>query len=78
MVDLRSAVEIAVIGAGAAGISAERRIAEARSASLMVLEACDRVGGRVHTIEPEKRLVMSGRAHWNGAVAKDRPSRVTD
>src|SRR5271165_6044163 len=48
----RSEVDVAVIGAGAAGIGAARRLAEAGSVSLLVLEARDRVGGRVHTIAP--------------------------
>jgi monoamine oxidase len=48
----RSEVDIAVIGAGAAGIGAARRLAGAGAVSVLVLEARDRVGGRVHTIEP--------------------------
>src|SRR6266403_5723329 len=52
MAGLLSEVDVAVIGAGAAGIGAARRIGEAGSASVLVLEARDRVGGRVHTIEP--------------------------
>src|SRR5437762_7003505 len=52
MAGLRSEVDVAVIGAGAAGIGAARRLAEKGSASVLVLEARDRVGGRVHTIEP--------------------------
>src|SRR5271166_5080388 len=52
MAGLRSEVDVAVIGAGAAGIGAARRLAEAGSVSLLVLEARDRVGGRVHTIAP--------------------------
>src|SRR5436305_7880121 len=45
-------IDIAVIGAGAAGIGAARRLADNGSLSVLVLEARDRVGGRVHTIEP--------------------------
>ena len=45
-------VDVAVIGAGAAGIGAARRLCAARVVSMMVLEARDRVGGRVHTIAP--------------------------
>src|SRR5215472_7545124 len=45
-------VDVAVIGAGAAGIGAARCLREARVVSMMVLEARDRVGGRVHTIAP--------------------------
>jgi monoamine oxidase len=52
MTDFPSEVDIAVIGAGAAGIGAARRLREAGTASVLVLEARDRVGGRVHTIAP--------------------------
>jgi monoamine oxidase len=52
MAGFPSEVDIAVIGAGAAGIGAARRLAERGSVSVLVLEARDRVGGRVHTIEP--------------------------
>src|SRR6516162_1360423 len=52
MAVLRSEPDVAVIGAGAAGIGAARRLTEAGSVSVLVLEARDRVGGRVHTIEP--------------------------
>ena len=52
MTGLPSEVDIAVIGAGAAGIGAARCLREAGIASMVVLEARDRVGGRVHTIAP--------------------------
>jgi monoamine oxidase len=52
MAGFPSEVDVAVIGAGAAGIGAARRLAERSSVSVLVLEARDRVGGRVHTIEP--------------------------
>jgi len=52
MTDLASEVDVAVIGAGSAGIGAARRLREAGTASMVVLEARDRVGGRVHTIAP--------------------------
>jgi len=35
------------------------------------------VDGEILDVEPEKRLVMSWKAHWDDSVAKDRPSRVT-
>jgi uncharacterized protein YndB with AHSA1/START domain len=35
------------------------------------------VDGEILAIEPEKRLVMSWKAHWDESVSKDRPSRVT-
>jgi monoamine oxidase len=52
MTALPSDVDVAVIGAGAAGIGAARRLREAGTASIVVLEARERVGGRVHTIAP--------------------------
>jgi monoamine oxidase len=52
MTHLPSEVDVAVIGAGAAGIGAARRLLEAGTASVLVLEARDRVGGRVNTIAP--------------------------
>jgi uncharacterized protein YndB with AHSA1/START domain len=35
------------------------------------------VDGEILEIEPEKRLVMSWKAHWDDSVTKDRPSRVS-
>jgi monoamine oxidase len=52
MAELRSEVDVAVVGAGAAGIGAARRLLEAGSVSIVMLEARNRVGGRVHTIAP--------------------------
>ena len=43
-----SDVDILVIGAGAAGIGAGRRLA-AGPASFLIVEARDRPGGRAHT-----------------------------
>jgi monoamine oxidase len=53
MTGLPSEVDVAVIGAGAAGIAAARRLAEAGSASLVVLEARERPGGRAWTVESD-------------------------
>src|SRR6516164_8953204 len=52
MAGFQSEVDVAVIGAGAAGIGAARRLFESSSVSVLVLEARNRVGGRVHTVEP--------------------------
>ena len=46
---LPSSVDVVVIGAGAAGIAAARRLA-GRNLSVLVLEARDRVGGRAQTV----------------------------
>jgi monoamine oxidase len=45
-------VDVAVVGAGAAGISAVRRLADDAGLKVLALEARNRVGGRVHTIAP--------------------------
>src|SRR5438477_1661529 len=45
-------IDVAIVGAGAAGIGAARRLVDSGTVSVLVLEARDRVGGRVHTIEP--------------------------
>src|ERR1700730_7379830 len=63
MAGFRSEVDVAVIGAGAAGIGAARRLLDSGSVSVLVLEARDRVGGRVHTIEPSGFPLDRG-AEW--------------
>jgi len=45
-----SSVDVAIIGAGAAGIAAARALADA-PLDLVVLEARDRIGGRAHTLD---------------------------
>lgn len=49
MTALSPSIDVAVIGAGAAGIAAARRLAAA-GVSVVVLEARDRIGGRAHTV----------------------------
>jgi monoamine oxidase len=52
MTGFPSAVDVAVIGAGSAGIGATRRLVEAGGVKVLGLEARSRVGGRVNTIAP--------------------------
>jgi monoamine oxidase len=51
MTGLPSEVDVAVIGAGSAGIAAGRRVANAAGVSVLVLEARERAGGRTWTVE---------------------------
>ena len=46
-----SEVDVAVIGAGSAGIAAGRRLAAAGGVTVLVLEARERAGGRTWTVE---------------------------
>jgi monoamine oxidase len=56
-------VDVAIIGAGAAGIAAARRIA-ATKARLAVLEGSDRIGGRCFTDLTTFGLPYDRGAHW--------------
>ena len=56
-------VDVAVIGAGAAGIAAARRIAGTK-ARLTVLEASDRIGGRCFTDTTTFGMPYDRGAHW--------------
>ena len=51
MTSLPSSVDVAIIGAGAAGLGAAHALKNS-GLSCIVLEARDRVGGRAHTIRP--------------------------
>ena len=53
MTTLPTEVDVAVIGAGSAGIAAGRRLAEAGGVSVLVLEARERAGGRAWTVEAD-------------------------
>jgi len=58
---LPASLDVVIVGAGAAGISAARRLSST-GLSVGVIEARDRVGGRAHTVD--HRLV----AHRQGSV----------
>jgi monoamine oxidase len=45
--------DVVVVGAGAAGLAAARELRR-RGASVVVLEARDRIGGRIHTLHDER------------------------
>lgn len=58
-ISLPSSIDVAVIGAGSAGLSAARRLARA-GAAVVVLEARDRTGGRAFTATHEGMPVDLG------------------
>jgi monoamine oxidase len=47
-------VDVAVVGAGSAGIGAARRLLDAGRLSVIVIEARERVGGRVWTVQKDQ------------------------
>jgi monoamine oxidase len=60
---LPSAVDVAIIGAGAAGLGAAHALKRA-GLSILVLEARDRVGGRGHTIMAAPDIVFDLGCGW--------------
>lgn len=55
--------KIIIIGAGAAGIAAARRLLEKGLQHITILEASDRIGGRIHTVEFSNNVIDLG-AQW--------------
>jgi monoamine oxidase len=53
MTSLASEVDVAVIGAGSAGIAAARRLVQAGRVSVLVLEARERAAGRAWTVDAD-------------------------
>ena len=53
MVRPKRVADVAIIGAGAAGLAAAQRLTEA-GRSVVIVEARDRIGGRIHTLRDEQ------------------------
>jgi monoamine oxidase len=60
---LPSDINVAIIGAGAAGLGAANALKDS-GLSTIVLEARDRAGGRAHTIEPAPGIVFDLGCGW--------------
>lgn len=54
---------IIIIGAGVAGIAAARRLFDRGYTNLTILEAGNRIGGRIHSIKQSDALIEFG-AQW--------------
>jgi monoamine oxidase len=67
---LPSEVDVAVIGAGAAGLGAARAL-ENSDLSVIVLEARDRVGGRGHTIMAAPEIIFDLGCGWLHSADKN-------
>ena len=67
---LPSEVDVAIIGAGAAGLGAARAL-ENSGLSIIVLEARDRVGGRGHTIEAAPEIIFDVGCGWLHSADKN-------
>jgi monoamine oxidase len=67
---LPSEVDVAIIGAGAAGLGAARAL-ENPGLSLLVLEARDRIGGRGHTIMAAPRVTFDVGCGWLHSADKN-------
>jgi len=67
---LPSDVDVAIIGAGAAGLGAAHALAGS-GLSVVVLEARDRIGGRSHTIHPAPGLTFDLGCGWLHSADKN-------
>jgi monoamine oxidase len=70
MTTLPSEVDVAIIGAGAAGLGAARAL-ENSGLSMIVLEARDRVGGRGHTITAAPGIIFDVGCGWLHSADKN-------
>ena len=69
----RASSRVVIVGAGAAGLAAARWLKE-RGFNPLVLEARDRVGGRIHTVEMENGAPVDlGAAYIHGCDASYNP-----
>ena len=69
MSTLPSSIDVAIVGAGAAGVAAATRLTKAGVAAVMI-EARDRVGGRAHTIPAAGDVIDLG-CEWLHSADKN-------
>src|ERR1700750_3162967 len=71
MAPLPSSIDVAIIGAGAAGLGAAHALKDS-GLSVVLLEARDRVGGRAHTIMAAPDIVFDLGCGWLHSANKNR------
>src|SRR6201986_2636356 len=74
---LPSSIDVAIIGAGASGLSAAHALRHS-GLSVIVLEARDRIGGRAHTITPAPGIVFDLGWGWLHSADKNRFVGIAD
>lgn len=67
---LPSEIDVAIIGAGAAGLAAARTLSDA-GRSTLILEARDRIGGRSHTIHYPNGIIFDLGCEWLHSADKN-------
>ncbi|MBO4222797.1 NAD(P)/FAD-dependent oxidoreductase [Bradyrhizobium neotropicale] len=70
MSSLPSSVDVAIIGAGAAGLGAANALKDS-GLSVVVLEARDRLGGRAHTVQAAPDVVFDVGCGWLHSADKN-------
>jgi monoamine oxidase len=65
-----SEIDVAIIGAGAAGLGAANALKES-GLSVIVLEARERIGGRAHTIKPAADIIFDLGCGWLHSADKN-------
>ncbi len=74
---LPSSVDVAIIGAGAAGLGAAHAL-QGSGLSMIVLEARDRVGGRAHTIMAAPDITFDLGCGWLHSADKNRFVQIAE
>jgi monoamine oxidase len=70
LMSLPSSVDVAIIGAGAAGLGAANALKDS-GLSVLVLEARDRIGGRAHTVQAAPEVIFDVGCGWLHSADKN-------